>query len=503
MRSKTHLNAMGAKSDKKSPQGWNFDNSYVRLPEALFSKVPPVPVDAPAMVVLNEKLADGLGLDAGELQESGAAIFAGNRLPPGAEPIAQAYAGHQFGHFTNLGDGRAILLGEQITPHGTRFDIQLKGSGQTPYSRRGDGRAALGPMLREYIISEAMHALGIPTTRSLAVVTTGEEIAREEMLPGAVLTRVAASHIRVGTFEYANAIGDRAALEALTRYTLQRHYPELAGADNPALVLFEGVLERQAKLIAQWVCVGFVHGVVNTDNMALSGETIDYGPCAFMDTYDPGTVFSSIDRAGRYAYGNQPNIAHWNLARLVEALLPLIDDDKDKAVAAAEETLGKFPERFRSHYTAGLRAKFGLLTEEEGDYDLAKEFLDWMKAAEADFTTSFAALAKAAEIGQLTGALSFGGAPLRAWQEKWTARLERQQKDRSEILAVMRRANPVVIPRNHRVEEALASAVSGDFSVLHRLLDMLRRPFEETAENEPYRDAPPPSGQPYRTFCGT
>jgi uncharacterized protein YdiU (UPF0061 family) len=394
-------------------------------------------------------------------------------------------------------------LGEHITSSGSRFDIQLKGSGQTPYSRRGDGRAALGPMLREYIISEAMHALGIPTTRSLAVATTGEQIAREEMVPGAVLTRVAASHIRVGTFEYANAIDDRAVLEALTRHTLERHYPELSGKDNPALALFEGVLERQAKLIAQWVCVGFVHGVMNTDNMALSGETIDYGPCAFIDTYDPATVFSSIDRGGRYAYGNQPNIAHWNLARLAEALLPLIHEDKDKAVAAAEEVLGKFPERFRAHYTAGLRTKLGLLSEEEGDYDLAKEFLDWMKTAEADFTSSFAALTKAAESGKLTGPLSFGGAPLRAWQEKWTARLERQQKDRSEILAVMRHADPVVIPRNHRVEEALAAAAGGDFSVMHRLLAALRNPFEETPENEPYRDAPRPGCQPYRTFCGT
>jgi uncharacterized protein YdiU (UPF0061 family) len=494
---------MAAKSDKKSAVGWRFDNSYARLPGALYSRVAPVPVEKPGLAIFNESLARDLGLDAGSLTEKGAEIFAGNTFPAGAEPIAQAYAGHQFGHFTNLGDGRAVLLGEHLTPSGGRFDIQLKGSGQTPYSRRGDGRAALGPMLREYIISEAMHALGIPTTRSLAVATTGEQIAREEMLLGAVLTRVAASHIRVGTFEYANAIDDRAVFEALTRHTLERHYPELSGADNPALALFEGVLERQAKLIAQWVCVGFVHGVMNTDNMALSGETIDYGPCAFIDTYDPATVFSSIDRGGRYAYGNQPNIAHWNLARLAEALLPLIHEDKDKAVAAAEEVLGKFPERFRAHYTAGLRTKLGLLSEEEGDYDLAKEFLDWMKTAEADFTSSFAVLTKAAESGKLTGPLSFGGAPLRAWHDKWTVRLERQQKERSEIVTAMRRANPLVIPRNHRVEEALAAAVGGDLSVMFRLLDALRNPFEESPENEPYRDAPPPGGQPYRTFCGT
>jgi len=494
---------MAGKSDNKSAAGWRFDNSYARLPDALFSRAVPVPVARPGLAVLNENLAAELGLDVAALREKGAEIFAGNALPSGADPIAQAYAGHQFGHFTNLGDGRAILLGEQITSGGGRFDIQLKGSGQTPYSRRGDGRAALGPMLREYIISEAMHALGIPTTRSLAVATTGEQIVREELLPGAVLTRVAASHIRVGTFEYTGATGDLAALEALTKHTLARHYPDLVGADHPALALFEGVLERQAKLIAQWVCVGFVHGVMNTDNMALSGETIDYGPCAFIDTYDPGTVFSSIDRGGRYAYANQPNIAHWNLARLAEALLPLMDADKDKAVAAVEEVLGKFPDRFRAHYTAGLRAKLGLLTEEEGDLDLAKDFLDWMKDAEADFTSSFAALTKRIETGRMEGPISFGGAPLRSWLEKWDARLERQQKSKAEIVGLMRPANPVVIPRNHRVEEALAAANRGDFAVMSRLLEVLRAPFAETPQNEPYRDAPPAGDAPYRTFCGT
>lgn len=494
---------MSAKSDQKNQRGWRFDNSYTRLPESLFSRADPVPVAAPSVAVFNESLAEELGLDIGEALESRVANFAGNRLPPGAEPIAQAYAGHQFGHFTNLGDGRAVLLGEQIAPDGGRFDIQLKGSGRTPYSRRGDGRAALGPMLREYIISEAMHALGIPTTRSLAVVATGEEIIREETLPGAVLTRVAASHIRIGTFEYANAIGDRAVLGALTHHTLQRHYPELSGADDPALVLLGAVLERQAGLVAQWLCVGFVHGVMNTDNMALSGETIDYGPCAFIDTYDPAAVFSSIDRGGRYAYGNQPNIAHWNLARLAEALLPLVDPDKDKAVSAAENVLGEFPARFRAHYTAGLRAKLGLVGEEEGDYDLAREFLDWMKASEADFTSSFMALTKAAESGELRGPLSFGGAALLAWREKWTARLGREWRSKSEVAATMRRANPVVIPRNHRVEEALASAAAGDLAVMHRLLDVLANPFKETEANEAYRDAPPPGSVPYRTFCGT
>lgn len=494
---------MADESDNKSQRGWNFDNSYARLPGVLFSRVAPAPVEAPAIAVFNQRLAEDLGLDVGALQASGAAIFAGNRLPPGAEPIAQAYAGHQFGHFTNLGDGRAILLGEHLTPDGARYDIQLKGSGQTPYSRRGDGRAALGPMLREYIISEAMHALGIPTTRSLAVATTGEQIVREELLPGAVLTRVAASHIRVGTFEYANALGDTAALEALVHHTISRHYPELRGAENPALALFKAVLERQAKLVAQWVCVGFIHGVMNTDNMALSGETIDYGPCAFMDTYDPATVFSSIDRGGRYAYGNQPNIAHWNLARLAEALLPLIDGDKDQAISQAEEALGRFPEMFRRHYLSGLRAKLGLLTEEEGDFDLAKEFLDWMKEAQADFTNSFVALAGSLETGRLEGPPTSGGVSFRAWQAKWTARLRCQPQTTAEVVTVMRRANPVVIPRNHRVEEVLASAAAGDLDVLHRLIEVLRDPFTAAPQNIPYRDPAPPAGEPYRTFCGT
>jgi uncharacterized protein YdiU (UPF0061 family) len=490
---------MLGKSDKKSAGGWRFDNTYARLPQALYSRVNPVPVARPGLAIFNESLAAELGLDAGALRESGAEIFAGNRIPEGAEPLAQAYAGHQFGHFTNLGDGRAVLLGEHVTAHGARYDIQLKGSGQTPYSRRGDGRAALGPMLREYIISEAMHALGIPTTRSLAVATTGEQIVREDLLPGAVLTRVASSHIRVGTFEYANALGDRAALEALTKHTLARHYPDLQGAANPALALFDAVLERQAKLVAQWVCVGFVHGVMNTDNMALSGETIDYGPCAFMDTYDPATVFSSIDRAGRYAYGNQPNIAHWNLARLAEALLPLIDGDKDRAVAKAEEALGRFPERFRQHYTAGLRAKLGLFTEEEEDLALAKELLDWMKEAGADLTNSFRALTKSVEAGQPEG-WPLIGTP--AWRAKWETRLRREQKNRSQVASLMRQANPAVIPRNHRVEEALAAAGAGDYGALQRLLEALARPFLETSGNESYR-SPDPRSKPYRTFCGT
>jgi uncharacterized protein YdiU (UPF0061 family) len=482
---------------------WRFDNSYAQLPRSLYSRVDPVPVADPRLVILNEKLASELGLDVGDLRERGVDLLSGNRLPVGADPIAQAYAGHQFGHFTNLGDGRAVLLGEHLTPQGFRFDIQLKGSGQTPYSRRGDGRAALGPMLREYLISEAMHALGIPTTRSLAVVTTGETIVREELLPGAVLTRVAASHIRVGTFEYANALGDRTSLQALTEHTLQRHYPDLLAAENKALALLGAVVQRQAELIARWICVGFVHGVMNTDNMALSGETIDYGPCAFLDTYHPETVFSSIDRGGRYAYGKQPEIAHWNLARLAEALLPLIDADQEKAIAAAAKVLSTFSKEFRTHHEAGLRAKLGLISEEAGDWELAQHLLELMQATAADFTLTFVALTKFVDSGELGDGQLFGNPMFVAWHERWKARLERQNHSKEQVANLMRRANPVIIPRNHRVEEALTAAQSGDLSVLNRLLEVLGNPFEETTANEPYRDAPPPGGAPYRTFCGT
>ncbi|MEO5959393.1 MAG: protein adenylyltransferase SelO family protein, partial [Opitutaceae bacterium] len=348
--------------------GWRLEHSYAELPALFHARVAPTPVTTPRLVVLNRPLAASLGLNAVALAgDEGAAIFAGNRLPPGAAPFAQAYAGHQYGHFTTLGDGRAILLGEQITPRGERFDIQLKGAGPTPFSRRGDGRAALGPMLREYMVSEAMHALGIPTTRSLAVTATGEEVARGTLLPGAVLTRVAASHIRVGTFEWAASRGDAVALRALVDYTVRRHYGELAGVENPARALLEAAIERQAALIAQWMLVGFVHGVMNTDNMAVSGETIDYGPCAFMDAYDPATVFSSIDARGRYAYGNQPAIAQWNLARFAETLLPLLEPVEARAIAVATEALDGFAKKYQSHWLDGMRRKLGLGNEEPED----------------------------------------------------------------------------------------------------------------------------------------
>jgi uncharacterized protein YdiU (UPF0061 family) len=455
------------------------------------------------LAIFNDALATDLGLDTAALKKYGADLFSGNTIPEGAAPIAQAYAGHQFGHFTNLGDGRAILLGEHIAPSGARFDIQLKGSGQTRYSRGGDGRAALGPMLREYIISEAMHALGIPTTRSLAVTTTGEQIVREENLPGAVLTRIAASHIRVGTFEYARALGDPTLLEALTRHTLERHYPELVGAENMALALLGGVIERQAELVARWMGVGFVHGVMNTDNMALSGETIDYGPCAFLDAYDPATVFSSIDRGGRYAYGNQPDIAHWNLARLAETLLPLIDSDQERAVSLAMEGLDRFRQLFQEYHSGGMRAKLGLITKEGGDEVLIGDFLDIMKSSQSDFTSTFFALTMSAKTENPEQALLLEKEIWKDWYLRWKLRITRQQKSEKEIISVMRHANPAVIPRNHRVEEALAAAKNSDFSVMHRLLEILAKPFDETVANEPYRDLPPPSWSHYRTFCGT
>ncbi len=480
-----------------SPSGWNLDHSYARLPALFHESLEPTPVREPRMVVFNHPLAQSLGLDAAALEDQ-AAIFAGNELPGGAAPLAQAYAGHQYGHFTGLGDGRAILLGEQITPTGERFDVQLKGSGPTPFSRRGDGRAALGPMLREYIISEAMHALGIPTTRSLAVVTTGEKVFRQESLPGAVLTRIAASHIRVGTFEWAAAHGDKEALQALADYTLQRHYPELATAEAPYLALLEGVMERQARLIAQWQCVGFIHGVMNTDNVALSGETIDYGPCAFMDAFDPATVFSSIDRNGRYAYGNQPQIAQWNLARLAEALLPLLHADEKQALEVANAAIDGFKTTFEQHWLTGMRAKLGLFTEEAEDRALIETLLLWMKKQKADFTNTFRSLSNAGKT-MLNDDLAFI-----AWHAQWQARLQQQPQPAEEVQQRMRAHNPAVIPRNHKVEEALAAAVErGDLSVMQRLLEVLAKPYEDHEGQSEYSAPSGLAPGAYQTFCGT
>jgi uncharacterized protein YdiU (UPF0061 family) len=481
--------------------GWNFDNSYAALPDKFYVRQRPAPVRSPQIAVLNRPLALSLGLDIEALEGAeGVAVFAGNSLPEGANPIAQAYAGHQFGHFTMLGDGRAILLGEHIAPGGNRFDIQLKGAGVTSFSRRGDGRAALGPMLREYIISEAMYALGIPTTRSLAVTMTGEPVFRESVLPGATLTRVASSHIRVGTFEYARASGDREMIRTLADYTLQRHFPDLAAAENPYLALLLTVMEQQASLVAKWLHVGFIHGVMNTDNMALCGETIDYGPCAFMDTYDPATVFSSIDHQGRYAYGNQPYIAQWNLARFAETLLPLLHVEPEAALELAETAILSYPEQFRQHWLSGMRAKLGLFTEEADDASLVESLLDCMQRSKADYTNTLRDLASEDPVD----APLFHDAIFIEWRKRWRTRLTRQAEPMAASLCLMRAHNPAVIPRNHRVEEALLAAVEGgDFAVMERLLGALSRPYEDLPQNAEYRLPPVPSTRIYRTFCGT
>lgn len=480
--------------------GWRLEGTYARLPDVFFAAAKPAPVRMPRIAILNERLADDLGLDLRTLApEAAAALFAGQVLPPGSQPIAQAYAGHQFGGFTMLGDGRAILLGEQRTKTGQLVDIQLKGAGPTHYSRRGDGLAALGPMLREYIISEAMAALGIPTTRSLAVVTTGQPVFRDGALKGAILTRVAASHIRVGTFEYLAARHDEPNLRALADYAIQRHDPQLADVPQKYLRFFHAVMNRQAALIAQWQLVGFIHGVMNTDNMAISGETIDYGPCAFMNAYRPNTVFSSIDRAGRYAYGNQPAIAQWNLARLAESLLPLFDSDEEKAIALATEALDEYPALFKGYWLAEMRKKLGLLSEEPGDEELLRSLLDWMQKARADFINTFRDLSSA----EPPDGDCYQNEEFRLWYARWQQRLKHDGPLNDSVFTRMRFANPARIPRNHRVEEALAAAENdSDLSVLHRLLAALAAPFEERPEWAHYRE-PPLDDSNYRTFCGT
>ncbi|MBW8349835.1 YdiU family protein [Bacillus sp. IITD106] len=484
----------------KNNAGWNLDNSYSKLPSSFFASTNPTPVSLPKLVILNHSLAKSLGLNIEALQsEDGVAVFAGNKIPEGASPIAQAYAGHQFGNFTMLGDGRAVLLGEQITPRDERFDIQLKGSGRTRYSRGGDGRAALGPMLREYIISEAMHALRIPTTRSLAVVTTGESIIRETELPGAILTRVAASHLRVGTFEYAAQWGTVDELRSLADYAIERHYPDIASKENRYIAFLEEVIKLQAELIAKWQLVGFIHGVMNTDNMTISGETIDYGPCAFMDTYDPATVFSSIDIQGRYAYGNQPYIGAWNLSRFAETLLPLLDEKQEKAIEIAQEKISNFSSFYYEHWFAGMRAKLGIFNEEKADEALFEDLLNIMKDQHTDYTNTFRALTfDTQEEEGICESREFT-----QWKEKWLARLERQPESKDASKELMKNSNPAVIPRNHRVEEALEAAVEhGDYSVMERLLTVISSPYEYSAEQEEYA-VMPKSATPYRTYCGT
>lgn len=480
-----------------------FDNSYARLPEGFFASVLPTKVVAPRLIKFNHGLARELGLDPESLaMPEGAEIFAGVRIPQGAEPLAMAYAGHQFGQFVpRLGDGRAILLGEVLDQNGIKRDIQLKGAGPTPFSRRGDGRAALGPVLREYLVSEAMAALGIPTTRALAAVVTGETVWRDRALPGAILTRVAASHIRIGTFQFFAARGDEASLRRLADYAIARHYPDAVSAPAPYLALLEGVISRQAGLVAQWLLVGFIHGVMNTDNMSISGETIDYGPCAFMDAYNPATVFSSIDAGGRYAYGRQPDVALWNLCRLAECLLPLLSPDEETAVALASTALDRFHEKFAAAHLDGLRRKLGLVTAQEGDAALAQDLLDLMAQSGADFTLTFRRLCDAAVNPEADTALFSG---FTDWAPRWRARLAQEELAPQARRAAMRRVNPAFIPRNHRVEAALEQAVEKDeVSGFETLLAILAAPYDDQPEFAAYAEPSPPDGGIYRTFCGT
>ncbi|MCE3556285.1 YdiU family protein [Pseudonocardia sp. RS11V-5] len=480
---------------------FTFDNSYLRDLGELCVPWDAAPAPEPALVALNEELAAELGADAEALRTpEGVAVLAGNAKPEGAASVAMAYAGHQFGGYVpRLGDGRALLLGEVLDTRGQRRDLHLKGSGRTPFARGGDGKAPLGPMLREYVIGEAMHALGIPTTRALAVVGTGEQVARDRMEPGAVLTRVAASHIRVGTFQFAAATRDTGLLRRLADHAIARHHPAAAEADNPYLTLYTSVVEAQAELIARWMLVGFVHGVMNTDNMTISGETIDYGPCAFMDAYDPATVFSSIDHGGRYAYGNQPGVAQWNLARFAEALLPLLGEDSDAAITVATEVLLSFADRYDRHWRAGMHAKLGLADAPE-DTSLVDDLLTLLQERKADFTSFFRVLSRAA-AGDPEPARALVGEGFDAWSERWRAALPARAG--TEVATAMDRVNPVYVPRNHLVDEALTAAVAGDRAPLDRLLAVLARPFEERPGLEAYALPAPPSFGSFRTFCGT
>jgi uncharacterized protein YdiU (UPF0061 family) len=504
MANDTGLAFLGESPPSGGGPAFAFDNSYVRLPERFYARLDPTPVSAPRLLKLNEALARELGLDPEMLATPQALeVLAGNRIAVGSQPIALAYAGHQFGNFVpQLGDGRAILLGEVVDRAGVRRDIQLKGSGRTPFSRGGDGRAALGPVLREYIVSEAMSALGIPTTRSLAAVATGEPVMRETALPGAVLTRVATSHIRVGTFQFFAARGDGEALRLLADHVIARHYPDARDEAEPYRALFDRVIARQAELVAKWMLVGFIHGVMNTDNCSIAGETIDYGPCAFMDVYKPDTVFSSIDHGGRYAYANQPRISHWNLARFGETLLPLLDDDTDKALAIANETLGTFQGRYGAALIAGMRRKLGLFTEDDGDGALAQELLNAMAEAQADFTATFRALDPQSD--DKVRPLFADPAKYDAWAARWRERLAHEPQDAEARRAAMQSVNPVYIPRNHRVEAVLAAAIEhDDYGPFEEFLTVLARPFEERPQFADYAGPAPTDQGVYRTFCGT
>jgi len=480
--------------------GWRFDNTYSKLPSSMLAKLPPTPVKDPELVILNHSLSKMLGLDFTNLSNKNlASIFSGNLLPKGSDTIAQAYAGHQFGHFTLLGDGRAIVIGEHVSKDNKRFDIQFKGSGKTPYSRDGDGRAALGPMLREYIISEGMFGLGIPTTRSLAVVKTGEKVIRETPLDGAILTRIAESHIRVGTFQYAVVAEDKKNLKILFDYTIDRHYPHIKNSKAPAIDLLKIVINKQIKLVVDWMRVGFIHGVMNTDNMAISGETIDYGPCAFMDTYDPETVFSSIDQYGRYAFFNQPGIAKWNLARFAECLVPLISEDKNAGVEIATEIVNSFSEIFQKNWSEMMRKKLGLLGEDSKDEKLIIDLLNWMHKKKADYTNTFCFLMNQ----NFKEKKIYNDESFLYWKKQWQDRLKIKGNSFEESLKIMRSSNPLVIPRNHKVEEALDAANNGDLKPTKNLLKILEKPYEDKKEINEYQSSEPPSNKIYKTFCGT
>jgi serine/tyrosine/threonine adenylyltransferase len=482
-----------------------FDNSYARLPDAFFTPIEPTPVSAPAMIRLNHDLATELGIDLASLDSpEGLAVLSGNQLADGSEPLAMVYSGHQFGGFSpQLGDGRAILLGEVVSRDGVRYDIQLKGSGPTPFSRSGDGRSALGPVLREYIVSEAMAALGVPTTRALAAVASGDKVFRQRATPGGVFTRVAQSHIRIGTFQWFAARQDQGNLKVLADYVIQRHYPNSQHDDNPYLALLNRVIQRQAKLIAHWMQFGFIHGVMNTDNMTVSGETIDYGPCAFMDSYDPAKTFSSIDHQGRYAFANQAPIGLWNLTRFAETLLPLLDDDPKRSVAKAEAALSTFAEIHQAELQERFTAKIGIEAGDTDAWSLVETLLTAMTDGEADFTLVFRHLSDALESGnddQVTPLFKQPSAIV-AWLTAWRQRMH--ASDHSQAVALMRRSNPIFIPRNHRIEEAIKAGDGGDFAPFHRLNDVLQRPFTAQVEFTEYEAAPLPDEVVQATFCGT
>ena len=478
--------------------GWHFDNTYLKLSKTFREEIKPTPVHDPNLVILNEELAKDLNLDFSKIDNKDLAkLFSGNVLPNDTNTIAQAYAGHQFGHFKMLGDGRAVLLGEHLVNNTKRFDIQFKGSGRTSFSRSGDGRAVLGPMLREYIISEAIHALNIPTTRSLAVVSTGEKVVRENLLPGAILTRVASSHIRVGTFQYIAAKQNIDDLTTLVDYTIERHYPEIQSSNNKALDLLNLVMEKQCQLVINWMRVGFIHGVMNTDNMTLSGETIDYGPCAFMDHYDPKTVFSSIDKFGRYSFSNQPPITKWNLARLAECLIPLIDKDEDQAIKIASEIIDNFQNIYETKWLNMMRDKLGLFGEDKDDLELINNLLNWMQSNQADYTNTFCYLMNISSIQDQI----YKDKDFIDWSKNWEKRILINGGSKENSLELMKKNNPIVIPRNHKVEEALEAANDNNLKPMYNLLSILKKPYTKQINIEKFQT--PSNNQNYQTFCGT